>query len=178
MLKPLRRRLDRMEGHRSALVGELAGLSEAQLGFRPGPDSWHLLDVVEHLVRIEEVVVLKAVQLPRSRTLGEGIRAAGSLVLLRLILGSGVRLKVPGKAVLPQGTATLPELRERWDRVREKLEAVLGDMTAADLRRPMMRHPACGWLTPAQTLSFLEHHLLHHRRQLMRIRGAVGFPGE
>lgn len=174
MLRPLKRRLDRMERHRSALVGDLAGLSEAQLGFRPGPDSWHALEVVEHLVRVEEAIVLRAAQAKPSRTLGEGLRAAGSMVVLRLVMGAGIRIKAPTKLVLPEGTATLPELLERWDRVREKLRAVLADKTAADLHRPMMRHALCGWLTPKQTLSFLEQHLLHHQRQLARIRGADG----
>jgi len=176
MLTPLRRRLDRMHGQRSALLDELARLPSEQLAFRPAPESWSTLEVLEHLVRVEEVVVLRASQQPPSRSLRQGLRAAGSMVLVRLALGAGIRIKVPSKAVLPQGNATLPELRERWDRVRNKLEAVLADHSRRDLRRPMMRHPLCGWLTPIQTLTFLEQHVTHHTRQLGRIRGSPGYP--
>lgn len=31
------------------LVSEVAGLSDAQLTFRPAPDAWSVRDVVEHL---------------------------------------------------------------------------------------------------------------------------------
>jgi DinB superfamily len=177
MLPRLRRRLDRMEHQRSALLEDVARLRDAQLAFRPAPGSWCPLDVVEHLVRVEEAVVLRVPQLPPSRTLAQGLRAAGSMALLRLTFGAGVRTEAPSRSVLPQGAVTLPELRGRWERVREKLAAVLDDQTPADLRRPMMRHPVCGWLTPTQTLSFLEQHVAHHTRQLERIRRAQGFAG-
>ncbi len=177
MLTPLQRRLTRMDRQRTALLEELARLPGGQLGFRPAPESWSTLEVLEHLVRVEEAVVLRASQLPASRSLRQGVRAAGSMVLLRIVLRAGIRIKVPSKAVLPQGKATLPELRERWDRVRNKLEAVLADQSRPDLRRPMMRHPLCGWLTPIQTLTFLERHVTHHTRQLGRIRASPGYPG-
>jgi hypothetical protein len=177
MLPPLQRRLDRMEHQRSALLEEIGRLRGDQLGFRPGPECWCTLEVVEHLVRVEEAIVLRASQHPPSRTLGQGLRAATFTLLLRLRLRAGARLKAPSRAILPQGTATLPELGTRWDQVREKLQAVLADQTRADLRRPMMRHPLVGWLTPVQTLGFLEYHVAHHARQLARIRRTEGYPG-
>jgi hypothetical protein len=132
--------------------------------------------VLEHLVRVEETVLLRATQRPDSRSLGQTLRAAGSMPLLRLMLGSGIRIKVPSKAVLPQGTVTYGELTDRWERARQKLDAAMADQTGADLRRPFMRHALCGWLTPAQTLTFLERHLAHHTRQLARIRRSPGYP--
>ena len=166
-----------MERQRAALLQELGRLDGAQLGFRPSPESWSPLEVLEHLVRLEEAILLRATQRPEARTRVQAIRTAASLVLLRLTLGAGLRVKTPSKAVVPQGTATFDELTGRWDRAREKLDAVMADQTAADLRRPFMRHPLCGWLTPAQTLAFLERHVTHHTRQIARIRGAVGYPG-
>jgi DinB superfamily len=35
------------------LVSEVSGLTDAQLHFRPAPDAWHILDVVEHLAVAE-----------------------------------------------------------------------------------------------------------------------------
>lgn len=175
MLPRLRRRLDRMERQRLALLEEVARLDGGQLGFRPSAESWSTLDVVEHLVRVEEAVVLRASQQPRSRSTGQAARAALAMVLTRLLFRAGIRVKAPVKSILPQGTATLPELCERWDRVRGQLEAVLADQTAADLRRPLMRHPRIGSLSPVQTLRFFECHVDHHRNQLERIRSSPGF---
>lgn len=165
-----------MERQRAALLEELGRLDGGQLGFRPSAGSWSALEVLEHLVRLEEVVLLRATQRPESRTLVQAVRTAGSLALLRVTLGAGVRVKVPSKAVLPEGTATFEDLAGRWDRVRRKLDAVMADQTAADLRRPFMRHPLCGWLTPAQTLAFLERHITHHTGQLRRISRSPGYP--
>ncbi len=159
-----------MERQRLALLADVAGLDPGQLDFRPAPESWSTLEVVEHLVRVEEAIVLRASQAVSSQSLGSRIRSAAGMLLLYQGLRMGARFKAPSQAILPEGKSTLPELRGRWDRIREKLEAVLADRTRADLSRPMMRHPAVGWLNPVQTLTFLERHVAHHVRQIERIR--------
>ena len=51
-LSPLERQrlLAHMEMTEQWLIDELTGLSPAQLAFRPAPDSWSILEVLDHLV--------------------------------------------------------------------------------------------------------------------------------
>lgn len=114
---------------------------------------------------------------PGPRPLAERVGAGFRLTLLQLYLRAGARIQVPTRAILPAGGVSLDQLRTRWDRVRTRLTEALERFEPADLARPMMKHPIVGKLTPTLTLAFIEHHAIHHRRQLDRIRTAPGFPG-
>jgi hypothetical protein len=176
MLPDLGHRLDRLHRQRVELLAGLESLTPLQLGFRPTPDSWNSLDVVEHLVRVEERILGGLATRPGPRPLGERMQAAARLALLYLYLQTGGRVKAPAQAILPAGGATLGELRGRWNAVRAGLAEALERFEPADLARPMMRHPIVGKLSPVQTLRFLHRHIAHHRRQIRRIRMTPGFP--
>jgi uncharacterized damage-inducible protein DinB len=168
-MSTLSRRLDRMERRRAALLERLAPMSPAQLTARPAATAWHVLDVVQHVVIVEELVVRALGTRPGPLPLVERIRSGLRLTALRVYLRSGGRLRAPSPAILPQGSVPLEELRVRWDRTRAGLASALSSFGPADLIRPMMKHPIVGKLTPAQTLTFLDTHLAHHSRQIDRI---------
>jgi hypothetical protein len=173
MLPSLARRLHRLERSRTALLDRVAPLGAEQLARRPGPERWHGLDILEHLIIIEERVLGAVGTRPGPLPAAERLRSAVRLAGLRLYLRSGGRIKAPTRAILPQGGATLAELRERWDRARAGYRAALEGFDRTDLRRPMMKHPIIGKLTPTQTLAFLDAHLAHHGRQVDRLRHTV-----
>ena len=170
MLPALDRRLDRMERRRAALLARIAPLSAEQLGYRPSPEHWHVLDVLEHVIIIEEGI-LRAVG-TRPGPLPATTRLQGSLRLaaLRLYLRAGGRIRAPTRGILPRGGVTLSELRERWDRTRAGYRTALEAFDRTDLVRPMMKHPIIGKLTPVQTLTFLDAHQAHHGRQIERLQ--------
>ena len=167
----LARRLDRMERRRAALVERLRRLHPEELATRPSPGSWHVLDVVEHVVIVEERVLGALATRPGPIPLTERLRSGMRLTALRLYLRSGGRIKAPNPALLPPGGASLDELLARWDRTRAGYATALASFGPADLVRPMMKHPIVGKLTPPQTLTFLDAHLAHHSRQIDRIVG-------
>jgi hypothetical protein len=171
MLRQLERRIGRLERQRAALLGELQGMKPARLAFHPAPGSWSALDLVEHLVLVEEAVLRGIPDRPPTRSLADSARAAMVLPLLYLTFARGVRLRAPTLAVLPVGGSTLAQLEARWTRARANLRAVLQLMGPEDLSRPFLRHPVIGWLTTLESLGFLERHVAHHRQQLKRIRG-------
>jgi len=176
MLSPLASRLARLERQRAEVLGSLHGLGPAQLRFRPAPDSWNLLDVIEHLVLIEERILGGLGTRPGPLPILERVRVGAGFALLTAWLRGGGRIRVPTRAILPGGSSSLDELRGRWDAARAGLSEALERFERSDLRRPMMRHPIVGKLSPAQTLSFIHTHVAHHRPQLARIRSAPGFP--
>jgi hypothetical protein len=77
---------------------------------------------------------------------------------------------------MPQGGATLSDLDARWAAAQEAMRRMVGGFGAAELARPMMRHPFLGLLTPVETLTFIQRHIAHHRRQIARIRRSPGYP--
>jgi len=173
-IRSLARRLDRLERGRAALLERLASMSPAQLTARPATGGWHVLDVVQHVVIVEELVLRALATRPGPLPLTERLRSGLRLTALRIYLRAGGRVQAPTPAILPQGSVPLEELRSRWDRARAGYASALASFGPEDMVRPMMKHPIVGKLTPLQTLTFLETHLAHHGRQIERIRAALG----
>ena len=169
MLRQLERRIDRLERQRAALLRELNALSPGRLVFHPAPGSWSALDLVEHLVVVEEGVLRGIPDRPPTRSLADGARAAMVLPLLYLSFARGVRLRAPTPAILPVGGSTLAQLEARWTRARANLRAVLQLLGPEDLSRPFLRHPVIGWLTTLEGLGFIERHVAHHLHRVQRI---------
>ena len=163
------RRLDRLERGRAALLERLAPMSPAELTARPAAGGWNVLDVVQHVIIVEELVLRALATRPGPLSLAERVRSGLRLTALRIYLRSGGRVQAPTPAILPQGRVPLDELRARWERARAGYATALASFGPDDLRRPMMKHPIVGKLTPVQTLTFLGTHLAHHGRQIERI---------
>ncbi|MGI9040942.1 MAG: DinB family protein [Gemmatimonadales bacterium] len=106
MLVSLQRRVERMERQRAALLLEVAALSPAQLRFHPDPDSWCPLDVVEHLVRVEEAILRRAAERPRARSLAQAVRAATRADCSGIALFSPKRDRGHGERLVVNSTPT------------------------------------------------------------------------
>ena len=145
-------------------------MKPARLAFHPAPASWSALDLVEHLVLVEEAVLRGIPDRPPTRSLADSARAAMVLPILFLTFARGGRFRAPTREVLPVGGSSLAQLDARWTRARANLRAVLQLMGPEDLSRPFFRHPVIGWLTTLEGLGFLERHVGHHLRQVERIR--------
>ncbi len=148
-------------------------MSPAELAARPAAGGWTVLDVVQHVIIVEELVLRALPTRPGPLPLTQRIRSGLRLTALRIYLRSGGRVQAPTPAILPQGSVPLEELRARWDHTRAGYATALASFGPEDLLRPMMKHPIVGKLTPVQTLTFLGTHLTHHGRQIERIRRAV-----
>ena len=176
MQKDLARRLDAMDGRKDSLLGALAERSPARLAFRPGAASWSALDVVQHLVLVEEGVVgyarKKLLGPPQPVSLGDRAR----LALLVGVLKSPVRFRAPAPQVIPEKTLPLDDLAARWRTARTELRGVLATLPADRLRSLFFRHPLGGPLDASGTLTFLDEHVRHHEAQLVRIWRAAGLP--
>ena len=168
-----RKLLAKLETRRRALIAEADKLSAAQLTFRPSPNAWSALDVIEHLVKVEEAIASR-VRPREARGLVEGARVKVALGIMRVVFTVRGRVKVPVQAILPLGGATLSDLVSRWEAAQVALRERLEGFGEQDWSRPMMRHPLLGRLTPAECLSFLRWHIAHHRRQIRRAVGRSG----
>src|SRR5688500_6401870 len=170
-----RKLLTRFENRRRDLLAEVDRLSPEQLTYRPAPNAWSTLDVVEHLVKVEEAIVSRS-RSREPRSLRETARGKATLLALRVVFAIRRRVKVPLQAVVPLGGATLHDLAERWGSAERTLVARLEAFGPGDWSRPMMRHPVLGLLMAAEALTFLRCHMGHHLRQIARIQRAPGYP--
>lgn len=175
MLPELSRGFDALATTRERFLAAVRAATPAQRGFRPTPEIWSMLDVTEHLVLAEEHSargVEKGPQVPGRATLVASVR----MVLVRAVLDSPLRVKVPTSRVLPAGTTALEELEARWTAAARAL-AALYERVGPDRRRAaLFRHPIAGWVSAREGLGFLAAHIRHHERQLARIRACPGFP--
>jgi uncharacterized damage-inducible protein DinB len=175
MTARIQRLLDGIERHRHEVLADAGRVTGEQLTWRPGVGVWSVLDVVEHLVRVEEGIVSR-VKKREPRTMGETVRTRLALVLVWLTFRTGRRIKVPVEAIAPVGGVTLADLEGRWAAAQAGMRRTMEALQRQDYARPLMRHPLIGLLTPAETLSFIGRHIRHHRGQIARIRRAPGFP--
>jgi uncharacterized damage-inducible protein DinB len=175
VLTELAKQFAALDQARGAFLASVRDASAGQQRFRPEPGAWSMLDVTEHLVLAEERTLLGILKGPRPGTRvtsGSHFRMA----IVRLVLATGVRVKVPVPTVVPEGTAILTELEGRWEAARRGAAAAFEPITAADAAAARFRHPLTGWVTAREGLGFMIGHIRHHQRQLARIRRAAGFP--
>lgn len=175
MLPTLADRFATLDRAREEFLAAVEAATEAQRRFRPAPESWSMLEVTEHCVLAEEKSVLGMLKGPPPGMTVTPI-AHVRMWMVRLVMKSDIRVKVPVARVVPTGDATLPELAARWDESRRGLAAFLGRITDADADAARFRHPIGGWVTAGEGVAFLAGHIGHHARQLDRIRRAAGFP--
>jgi len=175
MTQALRRTFDKLERQKREVLSDLARLSSAQLQYRPESGGWCALEVLDHLIKVEEAS-LRTVRehLPDGVSLSLKDRL-GALFIASVML-SPMRVKVPPSAhvVMPAATKDLFACAASWSEVREKTAHLLGSLQPAQMRIGLFRHPVSGWMTITDTLRFLSVHLQHHRYQLRRLKSAVG----
>jgi uncharacterized damage-inducible protein DinB len=171
-----RKLLSRIESRHREVIAEVDQLTTEQLTFRSTPNAWSALDVIEHLVKVEEGIASR-VRPREARGLVEAAKVKAALGIMRVVFAVGGRIRVPVQAVLPLGGVTLSDLVSRWDAAQVALRERLEGLDDRDWSRPMMRHPLIGRLTPSECLVFIHRHMGHHRRQISRIRRERGYPG-
>ena len=176
MQHDLERRLDDLDDWKDALLGSLATESAEWLAFRPGGAGWCALDVVQHLVLVEEGVVGYARKKLQAPPQPVPLLDRAKLTLLVVLLRSPLRVRAPVPVVIPEETFPLAELSVRWERVRRELREILGSLPDERRKTLLFRHPIGGALDPAGTLDFIEEHAKHHDAQIRRIRRAPGVP--
>src|SRR5512141_2453236 len=127
MLAALRTRFDRLERQRLDLLAELGRRSDAALNYQPTPESWSILQVVEHLVIAEEsILALAARRAPRPAPFVGRMKTAVRLRALYLARASNRRFEVPLPTLRPSGAEIgLAELERRWTEARWQLARAL-----------------------------------------------------
>ena len=171
----LLRRLDRIEARRDEFVARVATLPEDRRAIRPDPAAWSPIEVIEHFMRAERDVMRGLFEPEFMKARPQRLKNRLLRLVVKGVLRFGIRVKVPVKAMLPEGESSLEELTEMWRFNHGRIREFLQNATPAELAKAWFRHPVSGPLTPPETMDLIEIHMGHHDRQL---RDAVAHAAE
>lgn len=133
---------------------------------------WCALQVLDHLVKTEEEILVAA-RAGASSPHALGIRDRLGSQFLMKVFQTDRRVKVPSSAkmVMPGPVCSFEELCDRWRRTRADFKDFVSQLSGDQLRLGIFRHPVAGWMGVAQMIDFFWVHVVHHEFQLRRLQG-------
>ncbi len=165
MIVPVEKQFKGIEEQRKNLLDEIAKLNHTQQNFKPAPESWSILQVVNHLLYAETNVVkymLKKIQ-GIATVEKAGVQAKFRSLLLNTFLKSPLKFKAPKAAMPVQGEVYIFEnLRKQWNETRAEFAKILDQLNPADAEKLLFKHPISGKFNIYQTMSFMQEHIAHN----------------
>ena len=151
MREKLRRRVDRLDHERQALLEDLEALTAEQVAFTPGPGKWSISQVMEHLV-ISEREIFKCI--PEKPQKGRSITSLQNricYILVVMVLKLGLPVPVVSHEMELAGRSSMTELHRQSNENHRWLRSFAEEISSDDLDRPVFCHPVAGPLTLAQS---------------------------
>jgi DinB superfamily len=167
------RLLAHLDMSESWLVSEVSGLSDEQLRFRRAPDTWSIMDVVEHLA-IAEPQYWKHLQDSAKQPETTGKVEATDAGILWYGIDRSERQKT-GEARVPKG---------RWNEIKDslgefrKLRATMRDYAATTQDGLRSRRLIDGNMDVYQWFLMISTHSQRHILQIREIKAEAHFPGK
>lgn len=172
MINKPQRNFTRLEGQTQRLLRDLEGWTPEALRFRPGPNAWSAMDVLDH-VRLSERGALASMRanLHADHRISFNDRFRNAIVLGVMLLPTRVKVPASARSISPsRAQLTVSAIQMEWEADRKQLSAFLEPLTAAEEELAAFRHPVGGWTTVNGALLFLRSHLHHHSYQFARLR--------
>lgn len=162
------------------LFKEIAGLSDAQMKFKPATNAWSIFEIAEHLAKGEDVIfklvtntMLKAPAQPELK--GEkGPRIKDLAIVMYMTNRTTNKLQAP-EAVQPAGKfGSKAEIIASLEKSRARNIAYI-ETTQDDLRGHF-RENGIGVIDAYQWLLVLAGHTERHTEQIREVKASANFP--
>lgn len=160
--------LDHLQETREIFLNSFAGVTEDQSRLKPAPDSWSVLDTVEHLTTAE-TIQLKLISTqctPRPADAPNREQA-----FLHMIPQRVHKMESPDGAKPIGRFATLAEAAAQFRNTRagviQFLEQYKEDLRTSEVKHP---HPAAGMVSICEMLVAMAMHSKRHAAQIEEIR--------
>lgn len=163
-------RIDLKLGH---LLTDLQQYSEATLNRKPTPNSWSVLQVLQHMMLVESAsdkYVRKKLsynpKLPKTN-----LGTAWRMLLLKSYNWLPIKLKAPSyvnENNFP-ADAVLAEIAEKWQEQRSGLRDFLAALPNDIFNKEVYKHPLVGRLSLLGMLQFYEGHFDRHQKQIKKL---------
>lgn len=168
------RSFQRLQGKKEATLSAVSEWSTAQRVHRPSATSWSALDVLDHVIKVEDEAVT-SIRANLSEGRGFTLREHIGAMVVNGVMRSPIRIKTPGSvsSVLPQSATDLTEIAARWSETRVDMHNTIEELGPERMKEGLFKHPVSGWMTLPEALGFLHAHLIHHGYQLKRLKAAT-----
>ena len=170
MLDEIQKRFAAFEGRRKKILNQLETLPHERLHVKPGPDKWSIVEVIQHLVLVEEEMMKQAVKNPVPPDSGRLPRSREALEMVLEILERDVRVDVPSASMEPDGQITLEVLRTQWEESRAQLRRYFQRLQKENVETLIFSHPVAGSLNALDMLDLANVHADYHIRQIEGIQ--------
>ena len=169
MLANIQEKHESLIKKREDLLQQLGPLSGEALCFKADPDNWSIVEVIEHLVMVEQDFYEQLLINVPASTLDPNLRTPEKYQTVIKVMRRDIPVDVPDKRVKPRGREPLDELLHQWDDIRKQLLGLLAEIKAESKDDPVYCHPYGGPLDIGESLNFIDVHFDNHMRQINRI---------
>lgn len=178
MNKDLIARIDDLEHLRKEIVSQYDSYSTDQLTFKPDPQQWNLLQILDHIVTSEKMsaIYIKRQLNGKKYPPSPGVKSSYRYALLKLALKLPFKYKAPSIVDSTGKTPDLKNLQESWSTIRKEIHSIVENTDEELLDLGVYKHPRAGLLDMEKALDFLDIHIRHHQKQMERIAGHENFP--
>ena len=169
MLTDIQEKFERLTQTRRALLLHLDSLPPEALSFKAAPDKWSIIEVVEHLVIVEEDFLKQVTTNKPSPPLDSESRSLEKYQTVIKVMERDIPVDVPHESMEPQGRLGLDKLIGQWDDIRIKMKGFLGEINSENKDDMVYQHPYAGRLDISETLHFIDVHFDNHVRHIDKI---------
>ncbi len=149
-----------------ALLDELEAMEPGKLHARPLPGKWTILEIVEHIVLAERVVLQGLPEPSQLQAVKPGLKDRVRYLLVLFVL----RANIPVGVGSPAGNRDLAELRGLWNEDKAWVLAYVTRFGSRGLKRAILHHPVTGPINVKQAITLSRAHLDRHIRQIRRLQ--------
>jgi hypothetical protein len=172
--------VDYMAGEREKFLATAAGLSQAQLDFKPAPDQWSIREIFHHIWMVEGLTARLMANLLKQAAenqLPEDGEPEGSVLtsLNEYAEKLSAKFQAPER-VVPLEALPLEESIAKMGGTRASILAPLDELCQYDVSSLLYPHPALGPINAYQWLLVMGGHEARHRRQIKRIKEDANYP--
>jgi uncharacterized damage-inducible protein DinB len=172
--------LKELQRTRDKFLQSIAGLSQKQWTFKPGPDRWSVAEVAEHIAVSEStlfgLVQNKLMTSPATPEKREQVKGKDELILQK-VPDRSHKAQAP-EFLRPTGRwATEADLTKAFEESRKATMDYVRT-TNDDLRDHFFDHPALGTLDGYQWLLLISAHSERHTAQIDEVKADPNFPKE
>lgn len=155
------RLFDEIERKKVELLRYTDTLSAARLAQRPGKGEWSPLEVIEHLLIVEEMIA------QADRVSPGTVRVSvKSRIFMALAVGPmRPAFRMPTMPVLqPKVTGDYASLKARWSQARSRIAEIVRQAEGRPRDEAQILHPMAGAMSAEQAIDFLNVHLRYHAK--------------
>jgi len=172
--------LNSLQATRDAFLKSIAGLSEKQWRFKPGPDRWSVAEVSEHIA-ISESSLLGLVQKQIMASPADPTKraevAGKDETILKMVPDRSHKVQAPEFLKPTNRWATQAELTRAFEDSRKATMDYVRT-TNDDLRDHFGPHPMLGPLDAYQWILLISAHSERHTKQIEEVKADPNFPKE